>query len=568
MTAHRRFIPIFSGVAFGVLAVVTLKGCIFNRSEIAFSVTIPDAVKASARWIEVAAYPERCPTPEELSGPLPNAGMQSRVAMAVDEKNPPAFGRLPKGTYGFAASIRNSSCGVLAAGCTVAQLPGQSSVDIQLAPLSTAAGTCEDGITCAYAQCVPAVNSGDPSAGRGCSMRLVGAGPLGAPLSDDVQISPPSVVATNDGFLIAYREYLSQSAQAKFTIVPIDPGGGIRTLHDYPLADRCAGVEESDGIAFSFSKENAQGLLAISRKPCENGNVGGLEIFPTDSSGSIVKSAFTASGSATITLTGHSLAIVNSSKQMLAYGFDQEARVAEIDTAALTFTNNDAAVPYATYATSATSASIARSSSALALLASVPPSSIVDAGADAKADATAEAGSLDPRIALTFTSATTALDKLPKSIASTGKFGTLALQDGRLFVVRQSIVPGRAAEFEAYDVGSTKAVVTDTLSTSIGNGETEAIDLALAQNRAFFAIGQPKSVTVLVYDHATTNPTFLREVHLPSDPRIPTFVGKFRDGGVAIAATDSRVIVTWTTGKTLQANDVLGGYAVFACTNP
>ncbi len=547
------------GVTFGALAVVVLKGCIFSRSEIAFSVTIPEAVKANAKWIEVAAYPERCPSAEELAGPLPNAGMQARVAMSVDEKKPPAFGRLPKGRYGFAASIRNSQCGVLAAGCTVAELPGQSSVDIALGPLSTSAGTCEDGITCAYAQCVPAVNSGDPSAGRACSMRLVGAGPLSAPVADDVQISPPSVAITNDGFLIAYREYSSLSAQAALTIVPIDQGGGIGTLHGYGLKERCAGLDENDGISLSFSKDEGKGLVAISRKACKGGGSatvpGGLELYAIENDGSASSSAFTASkeGSDIITLTGHALALASGSKQILAFGLNDGTRVAEVDRATLSFT----AAAGVDYATPATSASVVRSSSALALLAT-SPSSVV--GADAATQ--------DSVIALTLTNATTPFDKLPKAITSTGTFGSLAMQDGRLFVVRQSSIPGRAADFDAYDVGSTTPVASDSLSTSIGIGETTAIDVALAQNRAFFAVGQPKSVTVLVYDHATTNPSFLREVHLPSDPRIPTFVGKFRDGGVAIAATDTRVIVAWTTGKTLEKNDVLGGYAVFACTNP
>jgi hypothetical protein len=550
---------LFTSLTFGALAMGTLKGCIFSRAEIAFSVTVPEVVRADARWIEVAAYPERCPTAEQLSGPLPNEGLQARVAMAVGDKNPPAFGRLPKGTYGFAASIRNSQCGVLAAGCTVAKLPSDSSVDIQVAPLFSSAGTCADGIACAYAQCVPAVNSGDLSAGRGCSMRLVGAGPLGAPLSDDVVISSPSIVATNDGFLIAYREYLPQMGQAKLTLVPVDQGGGIRTLHEYALADRCAGLEETDGVSLAFSAQEERGLLAVGRRPCP-GTVGGLDLFAIEKDGSASRSSFTESPSGTITLSPHSLALATASKYVIAFGFDTYARVADVDAAKLAFASSS---PATVFATSATSALVARSPSALALLATIPTSA-ADAGADAKADAAPQ----EARIALTFASAATSFDKLPKAVTNTGKFGSLALQEGRLFVVRQSVIPGRAAEYDAYDLGSTTAVATDSISTTVATGETTAIDIALAQNRAFFAVGQPKSVTLLVYDHATTHPTYLREVHLPSDPRIPTFVGQFRDGSVAVTATDSRVAVAWTTGKTLQKNDVLGGYAVFACTNP
>jgi hypothetical protein len=533
-----------------MIAVGALKGCIFSRSEIAFTVTIPEVIKADARWVEVGAYPGRCPTAEQLSGPLPSGGLQARVAMAADDKNPPAFGRLPKGTYGFAASVRNSQCGILAAGCAVAELPSESSVEIRLAPLYDNAGACADGITCAYGQCVPAVNSGDPSAGRGCSMQLVGAGPLGAPFSDDVVISAPSVVATSEGFLIAYREYLSQTGQAKLTLVPVDPGGGIRTLHEYQLPDRCSGLEESDGVSLAFSKGDSMGLLAVGRRPCP-GTVGGLDLFAIEKDGSASRSSFTESPSGTITLSAHALAAASASKYVLAFGFDAYARVADIDATKLTFASGASAT---VYATSATSALVARSTSGLALLAALP--------------ASAADGGTVPRMALTLTSAATTFDKLPKPVMNTGQFGSLALQDGRLLVVRQSVIPGRAAEYDAYDLGSTAAVATDAISTNIATGETEALDIALAQNRAFFAVGQPKSVTLVVYDHATTHPTYLREVHLPSDPRIPTFVAQFRDGGVGVAATDTRVAVAWTTGKTLQKNDVLGGYAVFACTNP
>jgi hypothetical protein len=34
---------------------------------------------------------------------------------------------------------------------------------------------------------------------------------------------------------------------------------------------------------------------------------------------------------------------------------------------------------------------------------------------------------------------------------------------------------------------------------------------------------------------------------------------------VAIAASATRVIVVWATGSTLDQNDPVGGYAVYAC---
>jgi hypothetical protein len=43
-------------------------------------------------------------------------------------------------------------------------------------------------------------------------------------------------------------------------------------------------------------------------------------------------------------------------------------------------------------------------------------------------------------------------------------------------------------------------------------------------------------------------------------------ISTVRDGSVAVAASDTRVAVVWTTAKVLGQNDAAGGYAVFACT--
>jgi len=41
-----------------------------------------------------------------------------------------------------------------------------------------------------------------------------------------------------------------------------------------------------------------------------------------------------------------------------------------------------------------------------------------------------------------------------------------------------------------------------------------------------------------------------------------------RDGRIAVLATDTRVMVAWTTEESLTFNDPTGGYALFACTTP
>ena len=92
-------------------------------------------------------------------------------------------------------------------------------------------------------------------------------------------------------------------------------------------------------------------------------------------------------------------------------------------------------------------------------------------------------------------------------------------------------------------------------------------DIAFHQDHLFFAVERPGAITLGVFTNATTTPTLLREVPLDGDPRIPA-TSSVRDGRVAVLATDSRVIVAWTTQESLGPNDATGGFAVFACTTP
>ena len=73
------------------------------------------------------------------------------------------------------------------------------------------------------------------------------------------------------------------------------------------------------------------------------------------------------------------------------------------------------------------------------------------------------------------------------------------------------------------------------------------------------------AIWLFAYTSASTTPTFKRSLSLTADPRIPAhnFV---RDGLIAVAASDTRVAIVWTSGKTLTDKDPVGGYAVYACS--
>src|SRR5262249_43403033 len=150
-----------------------------------------------------------CPGAAQLAGGLPRTGTITRVAFPKGDTTPPAIGDLSRASYAFAAVARDRNCGVLATGCSVVDLTKSKDITIKLAATSHPAGSCVSGETCAEAQCVPTVGTPDTTLGVGCSMQLVGAGPLGDPLvagGGDV-VSAPALVATEKGFLLAYREY-------------------------------------------------------------------------------------------------------------------------------------------------------------------------------------------------------------------------------------------------------------------------------------------------------------------------------------------------------------------------
>jgi hypothetical protein len=89
-------------------------------------------------------------------------------------------------------------------------------------------------------------------------------------------------------------------------------------------------------------------------------------------------------------------------------------------------------------------------------------------------------------------------------------------------------------------------------------------DVAFHADRVLFAAEQPGALSVVVYDRASTSPTFLGSVLLSDDARIPA-QDTVRDGRLAITASDSRVLIAWITATTLGPDDPVGGYAVYAC---
>jgi hypothetical protein len=180
----------------------------------------------------------------------------------------------------------------------------------------------------------------------------------------------------------------------------------------------------------------------------------------------------------------------------------------------------------------------------------------------------------------------TALDQLiaPTTpvapIAFPGTWGAVAATGGRVIVIGDN--GSGSVGYHTFDLGSNMQAGENDFSVA-GTGAVSTGDVATLGDRVFFTalrcgrIGadcgtpDPKAalqgpeVALFVYEGATTTPHPLRSVTFSKETRIPA-INLVRDGRVSIAVTDKRVAVTWTIARTLGANDPVGGYAIFACT--
>jgi hypothetical protein len=197
----------------------------------------------------------------------------------------------------------------------------------------------------------------------------------------------------------------------------------------------------------------------------------------------------------------------------------------------------------------------------LALLAAA-----TEAGAATDGGATAGA---EPELRLLMVPSTTPLDTIrspstPRApIAFAGGTASIAAKDGRVIVASDGDGVD-SVSYRAFDIGSDQPKDTGGFSVE-GDPKVTAVDVQIQGDRAFFASLKQGAVALHVFDGATTTLRPIRNISFAREPRI-SGINIVRDGRVAIAATDTRVGVVWTTAKKLGGNDSSGGYAVFACT--
>jgi hypothetical protein len=560
-------------VVASLLASLALDSACAKPPDVSFQVTLPASLAGDAAFYVVGAFPNgECPNSAELEGGVPVLGPVARLVFAANDSNPPAFGDLPKASYGFAAVALSTNCSIIAEGCSSVNVGSANAVSIELSAITDPAGACESGTMCSDAVCVPAADGG----ASGCSLTLVGGGPLADPLVNPVEstdttlLSPPAIAATGSGFLIAYREFDQDTGSARLTVLPIDDVGASSAPQQTMLEGRCQESPETDAAAIAWS--GSSGVVALARQACPASSAG-VDLYAVNASGATMSNGFSATEPGAVQLSqGHALAYTPAGLLLATVDSKGTASVTPVTGVSLgpsTSTTSfggltsvvGAYVTGTTFGTGLLSLGTGKSGGDREAGAEAGAEGGTEAGFDAGVPSDEDCGLPLHTWSLTNVPSSGSLSALPASYDQPGSWVSLSAVDGRLLVATN----GPAAspiQWSAFDFGAVMPAV-------VGNFAPEAMgsilysDVALHADNAFFAVAVADSIALLAFRKASTSLEPVTEVDFANDSRIP--IDSIRDGLVAVAADDTRVAVVWGTGRSVSTLEDLGGYAVFAC---
>src|SRR5690606_5620759 len=194
-------------------------------------------------------------------------------------------GDLTARKYAFGVVLRDDNCRPVATGCTCANLEDIKKVEINVAAWAncSSASDCTQAQACtaldspgcaAPAVCVAGKCEGEPGdagtdsstdgGGGACSLTVVAAGELPAPITDDANLSGPAVTATDTGFVIGYREQNPTTTQLQLVLQGISDAGAPSSPSKLPVS-ACAETP-SDGVGIAFS--GTEGVMVASLPNC------------------------------------------------------------------------------------------------------------------------------------------------------------------------------------------------------------------------------------------------------------------------------------------------------------
>jgi hypothetical protein len=383
-------------------------------------------------------------------------------------------------------------------------------------------------------------------------------------------MSAPAIGATSTGFVVAYREIDSGAVTPRIVLISIDSSGGALKPEKPRLPNRCPNADETDGLGLVMNGDT--GLIALAKPAC--GAKSALEVLafgpsPDNASLSIPGKYYVSNspGDVKVSLSPSRAVANRAGGPVVVFVEGGAARIAPIDP------EKGVVSPSGTFGgkTGITDAWVAANEQVLALLAAgrtgpAPPPTD-DAGTADSGDAPAIGAELR-LLAIPSTTAVDAIsaDNKPRApVTFPGSWGSLAVTQNRVVVLTEGTGPGSSVTYRVFEQGK------DTENESAGYvvegaGKVTAGDVAVDEKRAYFVALKTGAVALDVYKKTDAKLEPLRSIAFTRETRIPA-ISTVRDGRVAIALSEGRVAVAWTTAKILTGNDPAGGYAVFACTD-
>lgn len=547
-----------------VIMILLAPGC-RQAPQVGLEISLPRELVSTTAWFEVGAFEgARCASLSPMLGDGVPAGWTERVAFRRDVRATPAFGEIPNARHAFGAVARTERCEVIAAGCTELDVGKAKSVKIQLHELEVPSGGCAEGAACRGGRCAPSNDNSDPTVGAGCSLELLGAGPLVSSVRQQgTLLSAPAIAVTPTGFLITYRE-VEPSATTRIVLQSIDLGGGALAPVRPLLPGRCGSDDEVDGVGLVLN--GRQGMAALARPACDG--TPALELLnfevttDADDPGRPVVGDFRVSGTLeAVSLSSARAAAGRRGGGLLVFAQGGAGRIVTLSSEA------GVADPVGSFGASAgiTDAWVTTSDKVVALLAAGRSAPDPEPGPEDEPDETRTLRLVMAPVDTPADAFDAATDKPVAPIVFPGAWGSLAAAGERVIVLSHSPGSGDPVTYRAFDLGASAPRETSGIYVEDAK-PVLAGDVAIAGDRAFFATLQERAVELLVYGSVSTTPTPLASRALGREGRV-SGLERVRDGRVAVAATDTRVAVAWTTAQELTDNDPAGGYAVFACSD-
>jgi hypothetical protein len=160
----------------------------------------------------------------------------------------------------------------------------------------------------------PEASDGATADRGGSCFELVASRVLPDPIDPGAYLAGPGIVATKEGFVIAYREQMPGSSKSRLTSVALDDQGMASPPRHIAFDGACSSPIPDDGVGIAWNDQRSGGLAAVSQPDCAmNGDGGthnaGLTLVGFDAQGNLQAFNTVRGAGNTVSLArGHSIA--------------------------------------------------------------------------------------------------------------------------------------------------------------------------------------------------------------------------------------------------------------------